>query len=471
MLLRTEEQKVAHLLRRFAFGASESEMDYYGKGGLSAAIDRLLSYEKVSEDFDITPQQITGANGNVNIRVAQLWWYFRILASSHPLEQKMTVFWHDHFATSAQKVDSPQIMLGHIEALRSNSMGSFQDLLLAVSQDPGMLYWLDNNENIKDKPNENFAREIMELFTLGIGHYSEKDVQEAARAFTGWTIGVRRGQRTIPSGARLPRNAAFLYVPQRHDDGEKQVLGNKGKFNGDDIVGILCGNPQTAKYIVSKIWKWFVYPNPEPAMIDSLASKWRSNGMVVKDLIRWIVEMPEFYSDKAYRAVVKNPVDFVFPIMRQLGVGGRAVSRLAEVETGIRAAAPVAPLVRSTKAMGMELLFPPDVDGWVSGQDWISTATMVERVKFADSIFPDRAGAGAQGLNLMNLFADDPTPRGVVTKLVSVFDVELAPAKIEILVKAAEGKAGGARVNQRTASPTANAVAKLIFGSPEFQFG
>ena len=446
-------------------------MDYYGKGGLSSAIDKLLNYEKVSEDFNVTVEQLTGANGNVNIRVAQLWWYFRILATSHPLEQKMTLFWHDHFATSAQKVDSPPIMLGHIEALRSHSMGTFHDLLMAVSQDPGMLYWLDNNENVKGKPNENFAREIMELFTLGIGHYSEKDVQEAARAFTGWTIGVRRGQRTVPSGARLPRNAAFLNVPARHDEGEKQVLGNKGQFHGEDIVGILCGNPQTAKYIVGKIWKWFVYPNPEPALIDGLASRWRSNGMVIKDLLRWIMESPEFYSDKAYRAVVKNPIDFVVPIMRQLGVGGRALARVADAEPGARAAAPVAPLVRSTRAMGMELLFPPDVDGWVSGQDWISTATMVERVKFANDVFPDRAGGAALGLNLMNLFANDPTPRGVVEKLLSVFDIELAPAKVEILVKAAESKAGGPRINQRTASPTANAVAKLIFGSPEFQFG
>jgi len=469
MGMRTEEQKIAHLLRRFAFGASEAEMEYYSPGGLSGAINRLLNYTSVDEGFPIKPEDFQNDQGNLNLRAAQVWWYFRLVGTSHPLEQKMTIFWHDHFATSAQKVDSPYAMLGHIDALRSHAVGPFQDLLLAVSKDPGMLYWLDNHENVKGKPNENFAREIMELFTLGIGHYSEKDVQEAARAFTGWTIGVRRGQRVVPAGMRIPpRGPQFLYIPARHDDGEKTILGNRGTFNGEDVVGILVGNPQTARYITKKLWEWFVYPNPEPKMIEDLAMKWRNSGMVIKDILRWIMESPEFYSDRAYRAVIKNPADFVIPIMRQIGLGQAAVNRL-QTNPGIRGAGGLlAPLVTSTKAMGMELMYPPDVDGWVSGQSWISTATMVERIKFANVVFPPRQG-GNPLMPAFPLFAENPTSRGVVDRLISLFDAEFAEEKIVQLVEAAD-KVCNNRVDNRNASPTANAVARLMFGAPEFQF-
>jgi len=470
MSLQTDDQKIAHLLRRFAFGASEAEMAYYSRGGLKGAIDKLLNYQTVDEGFGIEPEKFQNNQGNLNLRAAQSWWYLRILATSHPLEQKLTLFWHDHFATSAQKVDSPYGMLGHIEALRTHALGPFEELLLGISKDPGMLYWLDNHENIKGKPNENFAREVMELFTLGIGHYSEKDVQEAARAFTGWTIGVKRGQRVVPTGMRIPpRGPVFLYVPARHDDGEKSLLGNRGTFNGEDICGILCGNPQTARYVTHKLWSWFAYPDPDPAMIETLAMKWRSSGMNIKDMVRWIMESPEFYSDRAERAIIKNPADFVFPIARQLGFGGAAVTRMKDSEaTGQRAAGgAIAPLIQSTKAMGMELMYPPDVDGWVSGQSWISTATMVERIKFANAVFPPRAAN--QAGPVFALFSDNPTSRGLVTKLLSLFDAQLPAEKVEQLVAAADKVCNG-RVDARNAGQTANAVAKLIFGSPEFQF-
>ena len=236
----TEREKTAHLLRRFGLGASEAEVDYYGADGLQGAIDKLLDYDAVDEGFPITLQDFANNNGNVNVIGLQMWWYLRLLATRRPLEQKLTVFWHDHFATSAAKVDVTVPMHDHIETLRENASGRFLDLLSAVSTDQAMLYWLDNNENVSGSPNENFAREVMELFTLGVDNgYTEKDVQEAARAFTGWTFGVGRGGRFRQT--RKPnRGSRFFNVARRHDAGMKTVLGRTGYFNGDDVLRILC---------------------------------------------------------------------------------------------------------------------------------------------------------------------------------------------------------------------------------------
>lgn len=471
MALKTEAEKIAHLLRRFGLGASEAEVAYYSPGGLKGAINRLLDYESVDEGFPVKPEDFANDQGQLNLRAAQAFWYMRILCTQRPLEQKMTIFWHDHFATSAQKVDSPLVMLGHIEVLRQNCLGPFLHLLTAVSKDPAMLYWLDNQENIKGKPNENFAREIMELFTLGFGNYSEKDIQEAARAFTGWTIGVQRGMRVVPIRRGLPRrDATFCNDIPNHDTGEKQILGNRGTFDGEDTIGILCGNPQTARFITLKMWEFFAYPNPEPALIDRLAAGWRAKGMVIKDLVRTIMESDEFYSSKAEKSLIKNPVDFCFATSRQLGIGQLALQRMsAGAQTGLRAAGgTIQPIIQASKAMGMELMYPPDVDGWVSGQGWISTATMVERIKWADRLFP-ASGRTAAGVPIGGLFAADPTAAGVTKKLISVFDAHLPPEKENQILKAAE-KAMASGPAARTIPAAANAAARLIFGSPEFQF-
>ncbi|MES1227505.1 MAG: DUF1800 family protein, partial [Armatimonadota bacterium] len=226
MPLQTERDKIAHLLRRFGLGASEAEMEFYSKGGLKGAIDKLLNFEQVEEPFvyDIQNMFLEIPNKKTAVKVKQLkprgtqvWWYTRLLTTQRPLEQKMTVFWHNHFATSAQKVDNGEAMYTHIETLRANAFGRFEDLLLAVSRDPAMLYWLDNGDNLRGKPNENFAREVMELFTLGIGNYTEKDVQEAARAFTGWRYGVKRPNGRVVPVKNLPRvEPQFMFMPDLH---------------------------------------------------------------------------------------------------------------------------------------------------------------------------------------------------------------------------------------------------------------
>lgn len=488
MALRTEREKGAHLMRRFALGASEVELDYYLEGkGLPGAIDKLLNYEQVDENFAIPLEAMANQNGQVNMPLVQLWWMLRLLSTRRPLQEKMTLFWHDHFATSAAKVVGPPLMHGQNELLRKNATGKFETLLVEASQDPAMLFWLDNQFNVKGKPNENFAREIMELFTLGIGSYTEKDVLEAARAFTGWTIGrnARRPRPNDPPIEQVRRNAEFVFRPQLHDDGVKEILGNKGPFSGLDVCGILVGNPQTPKYITKKIWEWFAYPEPDAALLDRMTTKFRDSGLDIKVLLRAVMESPEFYSDKAERAVFKNPVDFAVSTIRQLGVGEALMEQIKGLEQVPRARLlPAVAAQQTTKAMGMELLFPPDVAGWDGGAAWISSATMVERIQWADRLFGvagdpggGRPGAGQGGgrqqraqirFPAWSILQQDPSANGVVDKLVSVFDAPISEAKKAQLVDAAE-KVSEGRTTQRNANQVAAAVTRLIFGSPEFQ--
>jgi len=283
MKFKSEREKVAHLLRRFGLGASEAEVDFYSRGGLKSAIDLLLNYGEIDEGFDLPITKFQqGPQNRVNMIGVQAWWVARLMSTRRPLQEKMTLFWHNHFATSGAKVVRPLLMYQQNEVLRQNATGRFQNLLLQVSQDPAMLLWLDNEYNVKGKPNENFAREVMELFTLGIGHYTEKDIQESARAFTGWGY---RPLRPVDKTAPQVSAAEFVFRAKDHDDGIKSFLDNKGNFNGDEIIGILCGNPRTSRFLTRKIWEWFVYPKPEDATIEHFASDFYQHGLDIKRLL------------------------------------------------------------------------------------------------------------------------------------------------------------------------------------------
>ncbi|MCX6342774.1 MAG: DUF1800 family protein, partial [Fimbriimonadales bacterium] len=207
----TEREKGAHLLRRFGLGASEAELDYYLQDGLKGAIERLLNYDTQPEVVEISTEMLRNKNGNLPIQTVAGWWAAKMLITRRPLQEKMTLFWHNHFATSGDKVVNSTMMIAQNEKLRAFATSKFKTLLLEVSRDPAMLVWLDGQDNIKGRANENFARELFELFTLGVGHYEEKDIQEAARAFTGWSF--VRGK-----GSRYAR-AEYLFKPALHDSG------------------------------------------------------------------------------------------------------------------------------------------------------------------------------------------------------------------------------------------------------------
>lgn len=465
MPLVTDRDKCAHLLRRFGLGASEAEIDFYLRDGLNGAVDRLLD-DSIDDGFSLTPEAFVNDKGRLPMPVVVGLWTSRMLMTRRPLHEKMTLFWHDHFATSASKVNVPLMMHQQNETLRKNAVGSFRTLLNEVSKDPAMLFWLDNHENVKGKPNENFAREVMELFTLGIGNYSEKDIQEAARAFTGWTI--RRGSANVQKGV----GPEFLFRPRLHDDGSKAVLGKNGNLNGEDVLDLLCQMPRTAEYLTHKIWDWFVWANPDESTTAPFAKRFYDSGLDVKSLLKDIMRSSEFYSPKAERAVVKNPVDFCVATLRQLGVGEQVSRRISattegEIPRGVLAPAQVA--LNSMKKMGMWLMYPPDVAGWDNGSSWITSATMVERIGWADKLF----GTGGTRLEIrypaFALLDQSPSPANAVDKLISVFDAPLKPEKRASLVAAAE-KASDGRVTFANANAVSAQVSRLIFASPEFQF-
>ncbi len=493
MMALSERDKVGHLLRRFGLGASEAEIEYYGQGGYRAAVDRLIDYEKLADNAAIQKSDITNRRGYGNIRVILGMVYYRYLVTRRPLEAKLTLFWHDHFATSAQKVSNTEAMMAHFETLRENCSGSFKDLLTAVSKDPAMLYWLDNNENVKGKPNENFAREVMELFTLGIGHYTEEDVQEAARAFTGWGYGTLRGGR-VPEGRLVI--GRFQFNPQLHDNGMKTVLGKAGRLNGDDVIDHLCSMPRTAEYITLKMWEWFAYETPEKSVIDRIAKKFMESGLQIKTLVREIALSPEFFSDKCVRKQLKNPIDFAISSARALGAGqiSEAVFRRGlespryNEQTGLNltAAAGFAQgyaAHNSTKEMGMELLYPPDVAGWVSGKGWITSATMVARMKWAEALWVDiaafreqRDGGGGGGrrtpkvnIDAGRIMPDVRTAAELVDRLLSLFDAPENAKLRNSLIEAAEKAMDGQPLSRTNINDVARKVSTLIFGSPTFQ--
>lgn len=348
-----EPYLVDHLLRRAGFGCSLEEQRYFRKQGFDASLDELLNPEEVKND-KLEELLETTSFDFTDLGDLKRWWLYRMMFTRRPLEEKLCLFWHGHFATSnAGKVNNPYLMYQQNQRLRELGMGRFENLLLAVSKDPAMIIWLDNKDNRKGKPNENYAREIMELFTLGIGNYSENDIKEAARAFTGWTA---------PNG--------FYFNKKQHDFGEKSFLSEKGKFDGTDIVRILAARKETASFLARKLIKFFCMDKPEDAFVERVQNAYLKNSeQNIKAMLKEIFSSNEFKSEKSYHAKVKSPAEFVVGTMKAL-----QVTKLD------------ADLPSVMARMGQNLFEPPSVKGWDGGMSWIATDTLMERFNFAHRI-------------------------------------------------------------------------------------
>ena len=287
------------------------------------------------------------------------WWAERMLDTNRPLEEKMALFWHGHFATAQNKVRDYRKMLLQVETFERHATGNFRDLAVAVAKDPAMLYYLDAGVNVKGAANENFAREVMELFTMGVGNYSEMDVREAARAFTGWNF----------------ENLDFVVHPALHDDEEKTFLGRKGNFDGVEVLDIILEQPVTAEYIAAKVYRFFVREDPSPELQAKLGAVFRDNGYALRPLLRTMFLSRDFYSAASYGAHIKGPVEHVVTLLKHLG---------AEDVPGIP------DFNRTTIALGQHLLNPPSVAGWAQGKSWITPALIQERGNVAfNYLFPD----------------------------------------------------------------------------------
>lgn len=364
--------KAGHLLRRAGFGGSLEEREGLVTMGVEAAVDRMFG-EGPGEDVDTVLEDAVEFS---DIQRARAYRFWRMLRGRHRLRERMSFFWHGHFATSNQKVKSARMMLGQMATFDRLGLGTFDELLLAVSRDPAMVRWLDNDSNVKGRPNENYPRELFELFTLGRGNYTEDDIKEAARAFTGWHL----------------RHEAFHFRSGAHDSGDKQVFGKRGRFGGEDIVAMTVRRAASARFIARKLLEFFVHPEPTEEEIEALGAAYRRRGRHLGNTLEILLRSRLFFSSRAYRSRIKSPVDLTVSLVRSLGAG----------------AVPL-PLADAAASMGQALLEPPTVEGWHEERAWISSATWLLRSNFAGRLF----GGGAMKLepSVDELFKDHATPR------------------------------------------------------------
>src|SRR5262249_6166080 len=344
-----------HLYRRAAFGANLDELRSAVKDGLPATLDRLLKGDPAAVQYESLLAD-TGASiargGDEAAPNLRGWWLYAMLYGGHPLREKLTLFWHNHFATSIAKVRSTTLMFEQNQMLRRHALGKFRPMLADLSRDPAMLIWLDSNRNVKGAANENYARELMELFTLGVGHYAEADVRQAARAFTGWHTDGEK----------------FTFAARFHDAGEKTVLGQTGPWDGTDVQRILLDQPAASRFLVRKLYAFLVSETAHPpdALLDPLAERFRHGDYDIADLVATMLRSRHFFSEYAYRQRVKSPVEYV------LGVARAVKPKVAPRE-----------LVQPLEQMGQSLFAPPNVKGWTGGKTWLNSATVLARQNFA----------------------------------------------------------------------------------------
>src|SRR5438045_5983807 len=305
--LSTPRVRAAHLLRRAGFGATSAELDRYAAMTSTTMTESVLNYQQISNaalEAQLPTLDLTSEKGP-NAGAVQAWWLQRLVQTARPLEEKMTLFWHGLLTSGLDKA-GPAQMYTQNQLFRKMALANFDDLLKAVSKDPAMMVYLDTETNRKGKPNENYARELMELFTTGIGHYTEDDVRESARAFTGWTLDRGNVRASLQS----------TFKSRLHDPGVKTFMGRSGAFSGDDIVDMLVPLRATAERLCTKLFTFFAYPNPERAIVQHLADTFQQRRYNVGAVVKEILGMDAFYAPKAYRAMPKSPAEYVAQIMR-----------------------------------------------------------------------------------------------------------------------------------------------------------
>jgi len=403
--------RAAHLIERAGFGATPEEVKRLAAMTPRRVVDELVDYESITSDlkpFDesviwdpgmdpfppsraeavrIARERGEGlgekmlpegaqrrlqpvvdkffyslAANNIETQRLGLWWANRMLTTRRPLEEKLTLFWHGHFATGANKVRDYRMMLRQNEMFRARASGNLRDLLIGILKDPAMLVYLDNGENIKKHPNENFGRELLELFTMGVGNYTERDVREAARAFTGWTNNV----------------LVFKLDADQHDFGEKTFLGRSGTFNGEDIIDAILTQPVTGEFVAAKLYRAFVREEIAGSVKAELGRTYRDSGYQMKPLLKRIFLSKDFYSPPAFATQIKGPVHLVVSTYKKMGI--------SEVPT-------IPDFGQMTSSLGQALFNPPNVAGWAGGRTWITPSTLLQRGNlFRGVLFPDVKG-------------------------------------------------------------------------------
>jgi uncharacterized protein (DUF1800 family) len=481
--------EIDHLLRRAGFGVSTDDVGIFRDMSTSAAVDYLVDYEGRPDDVDarigrpdhalVSTQDLFAPD--INIEDARQRWLFRMIHSRRPLQEKMTLFWHNHFATGYTKlaVDSgttqaakllahkpgalrgPQ---GQIELLRQNALGNFRDLLVQIAMDPAMVVWLDGKSNTKAKPQENFGREIIELFTIGVDNYVETDVYAAARVFTGWNLRGSDDYRQDEYGD-LNAYQEFFYNADQHEtslktfsfpiysDGSRTIPARStsaGMQDGFDLITALALHPETGRRLARKFWNFFISETqpPDPSFVESTANVYRQNGTEIRPVVRYILNSRWFNDPSVRYARYSWPAEFVVRSIREVGWQNYSVDN---------ARSPMA-------AMGQQLFEPPNVGGWPLGANWFSTSTMLARTNFAATL-----ASNQKQFLAASLASDAGTAQGLLTTLldrVTPAPLDSAPqqALMSYLAAAGSWTGSGDQLNTRAAG-----LARLLLGSAEYQ--
>ena len=344
-------RKAGHLLRRAAIGGDLELRQKMVRRGPRWAVDQVTSPGAGEREEASMLEDVVALNDPAKLRAYRVW---RALHGRHRLREQMSLFWHGHFATSIDKVQSSRLMARHLALFDDLGLGRFDDLVLEVSRDPAMVRWLDSETSVVGSPNENYARELFELFALGRGNYTERDIQGAARAFTGWHL----------------RGESFRFVPHQHDAGEKEVFGRRGNFGGEDVVAMTVRRAESARFVASRLLAFFVHPEPGEAEIEALATVYLHSDRHVGRTLDILLRSRLFFSPRAYRSRIKSPVDYGVGMVRCCG------ARVSPVM-----------LAEGIGRLGQVLLAPPSVEGWHGERSWITSATWILRANLASEVF------------------------------------------------------------------------------------
>jgi uncharacterized protein (DUF1800 family) len=433
---RLGERAAAHLLRRAGFGGAPDEVRRYAAMSAGDAVASLLEFPS-PRSIEPPPELINSASpAPITVIVAlQLWWIERMLATPAPLQEKMTLYFHGHF-TSRATPRFPWITYNQNALFRRNALGNVRELTRAVSKDAAMLLYLNGAANVAAHPNENYARELMELFTLGVDNYTEQDVRESARAWTGWRVDNR--------------SDTVSFNPALHDDGQKRFLGRSGNLDGDDIIDIIFAQPQCAKFFANSLLNWFVYNDPEPELVDGVAALLRKHDFELAPVVSTLLRSNVFYSARAYRALVKSPVEFVVGTYNALGLPG--MDRRALV---------------ALQQMGQRLFFPPSVAGWPGGQNWLNSGTMIARQNFLTRVLDSQTLASSSWLHGLPV-----APRTAAQLLVAtILQNDAAPASLVELdgYLSGTGSAALASLSAENYDQRVSGAVYLAMATPAYQ--
>jgi uncharacterized protein (DUF1800 family) len=380
MAVSKEIALMGHLMRRAGFSARREELEKYVDQGYEATVEWLLNpQEDNGVDEDIVDRYYIDIDDRRNSDPTNAWWLYRMINTANPLEEKMSLFWHGLFATAYEKIQNGRAVASQIDLFHKHCLGDFRTILVKLSRDPAMIIWLDNDTNHKGTPNENYGRELLELFSMGVGNYSEDDVKECARAFSGWTVANFNAR--YPWG---PYPMDFEYRPDDHDDGEKVFLGEQGRFNGEDIIDIIVRQPATGRFVADRLYNFFVSDDQAPAdAIETLSNAYFESNYDIRSVMRVLLNS-DFFKNAIY-AKVRSPAEVVASVLRL--VGDFQEPRPGLLET-----------TYESKYMGQELLNPPTVEGWHTGREWIDSGSLVGRVNFSADQVGDISQPGVRDI-------------------------------------------------------------------------